>query len=103
MFVESKIVKRIYADKKMNFCFRYKISWTEIRKFPRHGNVENRARAMKMPKMGSCTLKEDTENMYKVSGIATSAVTVFVVAPDIWEHVERDIGHTHTMRSHQER
>jgi hypothetical protein len=65
-----------YAEKNASV----RISWTEIRKFPRHGNMENRARAIKMPKRGSCTLKEDTENMYKVSGIATSAVTVFVVA-----------------------
>jgi len=76
MLIESKIVIRIMLKKNASV----RISWTEIRKFPRHGNMENRARAIKMPKRGSCTLKEDTENMYKVSGIATSAVTVFVVA-----------------------
>jgi len=64
--------------------------------------MENIARAIKMPKRGSCTLK-DTENMYKLQGNTTSAVTGFVVAPVIWEKVERDIGHTHTMRNHQER
>jgi len=77
MFIESKIVINEFMLIK-NASVR--ISWAEIRKFPRHGNMENRARAIKMPKRGSCTLKEDTENMYKVSGIATSAVTVFVVA-----------------------